>query len=58
MKIDRCYCLGLFDEARIESARRVYYWGGASPTIMTSAERDIKVLVYESVDDTHEGERA
>lgn len=47
---NKCVCLGLMDIPRIESARRVYHWGGASPTVMTNAENDIKVLVYETED--------
>lgn len=46
-KIDRCYSLGLIEEKRIESARRIYWGGACSPTITTGAEKDIKVLIDE-----------
>ena len=28
---NKCVCIGLMDIPRIESARRVYHWGGGVP---------------------------
>lgn len=53
--MNRCYNLGLLDLPRIESARRVYWGGGLCPTIMTGAEQDIKIAVYEGMDAPDEG---
>ena len=54
MKRDRCYNLGLLEDNRIESARRVYWGGGCSPTLMTGAEKDVKVLINEETNQYHE----
>lgn len=47
-RTDRCMKVGMLDLPRIESARRVYDGGGLCPTIMTGAEKDINILLYEN----------
>lgn len=47
--------IGMLDLPRIESARRVYSGGGLSPTVMTGAEKDINILLYEDMDYPYEG---
>lgn len=55
-KSDRCQKVGMLDIPRIESARRVYWWGGVSPAILTNGGRDTNILMYEEHDDTETAE--
>ncbi len=47
--------VGMLDVPRIESARRVYWWGGVSPAVMTNGGDDVNILLYENHDDTEKG---
>ena len=44
-KSDKCLMAGMLDNGRIDSARRVYWWGGVSPTIMTNGGMDTNILL-------------
>ena len=56
MKEIRCVMVGMLDLPRIESARRVYIGGGLCPNVMTGAEKDINILLYEDRRQDSEGE--
>lgn len=53
-KIGKCLMVGMLDIPRIESARRVYWWG-VSPAVMTNGGNDTNILMYEERDDTEKG---
>lgn len=55
-KSDKCLMAGMLDNGRIDSARRVYWWGGVSPTVMTNGGMDTNILLYEEYDDTETAE--
>lgn len=55
-KSDNCLMVGMLDIKKIESVRRVYWWGGASPAILTNGGRDTNILLYEEYDDTETAE--
>ncbi len=55
-KSDKCLMVGMLDIKKIESVRRVYWWGGVSPAILTNGGRDTNILLYEERDDTETAE--